>query len=224
MFKIDEQTGAILLILGVAFFVLGYLWLIVRAFRTRIVWGLAATFLPPLGGIVFALTHLRKAWPPLLMVLIGILFGASPYALNYFFPPVKAPIENVTTGETDLTITGMPNYDYAALKDKSTLTVLQMANADVTDATLEYLKPMDKLKRLDLSDSQITDKGLEILAALPALEDLKLSRTKVTDDGIQKLLNTAKVLNAITLTGTEVKTATLRNWKNAKPEERKYIK
>jgi hypothetical protein len=222
--KLDEQTGAILLILGVVFFFAGYLWLLVRAFRTRIVWGVIAFFLPIVGGLAFILTHFRKCVGPLVLLGLGLIFGGSPYALNALFPPVLAPVENVTTGEKDLTLTGLANYDYATLKEKHHLTVLQMGNPDVTDTTLEFLKAMEHLKRLDLNDTQITDAGLQILASLPALEDLKLSRTKVTDEGIKKFLATAKALNAITVTGTSVKTATLRDWKNAQPDQRKYVK
>lgn len=222
--KLDEQTGAILLILGLALLIAGYIWLLVLAFRTRIVWGVIAFFLPFVGGLAFILTHFRKCVGPLVLLGLGLVFGGSPYALNALFPPVKAPVENVTTGEKDLTLTGLANYDYSALKEKPHLTILQMGNPDVTDATLEFLKSMEHLKRLDLNDTQITDAGLEILGSLPALEDLKLSRTKVTDEGIKKFLTQAKVLNAITLTGTGVKTATLRDWKNARPDQRKYVK
>jgi len=225
MLQLDEQTGAIILIVGMALCALGYLWLVFRAFGTSWAWGLVTLLLAPLGGgVVYAVTHLRKALGPILVVLLGLATGASPYALNKLFPPQLVVAEGITTGETDLTVTGMPNYDYAQLKQKTDLTVLQMANPEVTDAILAFLAPMSQLKRLDLSDTQITDSGLEILAALPALEDLKLARTQVSDEGIKKFLSQAKALNAITLTGTQVKTATLRDWKNARPNERKYVK
>ena len=48
--------------------------------------------------------------------------------------------------------------------------MLQMANPDVTDRTLESLKGMKALKELDLNDTQVTDAGLDILSDLPALE------------------------------------------------------
>ena len=222
--NLDERTGLYILIAGFALLVAGYLWLVARAFRTRTLWGFVAILLAPVGGLVFAVAHFRKAILPLGVMLLGALATASPFALNKLFPPAIAPIENRTTGETDLTLTGMANFDYATLNDKPTLTVLQMANADVTDATLEYLKPMAKLRRLDLSGSAVTDAGLERLAGLPALEDVKLSRTKVTDAGIKAFLAASPGLKEITLTGTDVKTATLREWKNAKPDERKYVK
>lgn len=225
MIQIDEQTGLIILALGLFFAISGYFWLVIRAKQTGWVWFLVSTLLAPLGGgIVFAAVHFRKVIGPVAFIVAGLLIGASPIAINKLFPPVKAPIESVTTGEVDLTLTGLKDYDYSQLQEKPGLTVLQMANPEVTDEIVEWLRPMKSLKRLDLSDSQITEKALAILAELPALEDLKLSRTKIGDEAIQDFLKKAPALKEITLSGTQVKTSTLRTWKNAKPEERRYVK
>ena len=69
------------------------------------------------------------------------------------------------------------------MKLKQEVTVLQLANPDVTDATLESLRDMKVLRELDLNGSQITDAGLEILKGLPALASLRIARTKITDKG-----------------------------------------
>lgn len=222
--QLDEQTGVLILAVGLGLVAIGYLWLVVRAFGTRLWWGLVAFLLAPVGGIVYALVHARRAiWPGIVM-LVGALTAASPVALNKLFPPIIAPIQNVTTGETDLTVTGQKDFDYSTLAAKTDLTVLQMANPDVTDATLDSLKGMSKLKRLDLSDTAITDAGLAVLGTLPALEDVKLARTKITDAGMKKLLADAKSLKEIDARGTTVATGTLRDWKNADKDARKYLK
>lgn len=222
--QLSEQTGFLILVAGLACAILGYLWLVVRAFRTHAGWGLAALLLPPVGGAAFALSHARRVAGPIALLIAGILITASPIAINRFMPVKKEEIKNVTAGETDLTITGMAGYDYATLRDKTDLTVLQMANPDVTDAHVENLRGLGKLKRLDLSDTAVTDAAIPVLAALPALEDVKLARTKVSDAGVKRLLAEAKRLRAIDVRGTEVKSATLRDWKNADKDHRAYLK
>jgi hypothetical protein len=222
--QLSEQTGFLILVVGLVLIGMGYLWLIVRAFRTSMWWGLAALFLAPLGGLIYAVAHMRRALAPAAVALVGLLVAASPIAINHLVPVKKEEIKNVTTGEKDLTITGMTGYDYASLRAKTDLTVLQMANPDVTDAEVEHLRGLTHLKRLDLSDTAITDAAVPVLASLPALEDVKLARTKVTDAGVKKLLAEAKRLRAIDARGTDVKTATLRDWKNADTEHRSYLK
>ena len=67
--------------------------------------------------------------------------------------------------------------------------VLQMANEDVTDATLKHLSGMKSLRELDLAGSKIGDAGLAQLAGLVSLEKLILSRTQITDSGLKPLLD-----------------------------------
>ena len=222
--QLSEQTGFLILVAGLVLVALGYLWLIVRAFRTHIWWGVASVLLAPVAGLVFAAAHFRRALAPLAVVLVGGLVVASPIAINRLVPAKQEEVKNVTTGETDLTVTGMSGYDYPSVRTKTDLTVLQMANADVTDADVEHLRGLVKIRRLDLSDTAVTDASLPLLASLPALEDVKLARTKVTDDGVKKLLADAKQLKAIDARGTSVKTATLRDWKNADKDNRNYLK
>lgn len=222
--QLTEQTGFFILVGGLVLVAVGYLLLVVRAFCTSTWWGLAALLFAPLGGLIYAGAHWRRALFPLAVVLLGGLVAASPIVINRLVPVKKEEIKNVTTGETDLTVTGLTGYDYASLRTKTDLTVLQMANPDVTDATVEHLRGLTHLKRLDLSDTAITDASLPLLSALPALEDVKLARTKVTDDGVKKLLAEAKRLRAIDVRGTDVKTATLRDWKNADKDNRNYLK
>ena len=222
--QLTEQTGFIILVVGVGLVAVGYLWLVVRAFRTGTWWGSATVLLAPIGVPVYAGAHWRRALLPVAVALVGGLVAASPIVINRLVPAKKEEIKNVTPGETDLTVTGLTGYDYASLRSKTDLTVLQMANSDVTDATVEHLQGLANLKRLDLSDTAVTDASIPLLAALPALEDVKLARTKVTDAGVKKLLAEAKRLRAIDVRGTDAKTATLRDWKNADKDNRNYLK
>jgi hypothetical protein len=75
-------------------------------------------------------------------------------------------------------LTGLKDFDYAALTSRRDTAVLQMANEDLTDHTLQYLKGMTHLHSLDVSGTQITDEGLRVLAELPRLRELRLARTK----------------------------------------------
>jgi hypothetical protein len=101
--------------------------------------------------------------------------------------------------------------------------VVQMANDDVADQTLEYLRGMDHLYSLDLNGTGITDQGLEILAGLPALRELRLARTRITDEGFKKFLADKESLLKLDLTGTAIKGKTKRDWKKLRPQDREYV-
>ena len=64
------------------------------------------------------------------------------------------------------------------------MAVLQMANPDVTDQSLESLREMKALRELDLNGSQVTDAGLEILKELPALASLRLAQDEDHGQGL----------------------------------------
>ena len=88
--------------------------------------------------------------------------------------------------------------------------MLQMANPDVTDQTLESLKGMKVLRELDLNGTQVTDAGLEILKELPALAALRLARTKITDKGFRSALFAKESLMQLDLRETAVSHETVR--------------
>jgi hypothetical protein len=54
----------------------------------------------------------------------------------------------------------------------------------VTDAGLQSLKSLTKLRRLDLRGTSISDHGLKNLSTLTDLRELALSHTSVSDDGL----------------------------------------
>jgi hypothetical protein len=211
----SESVGLYFFFGGIGLALLGYLCLIVAAFRHHKAWGVALLLVFP--AIFFVFAHFRKAVAALLVMLLGVAVFATPYVVNRFHPPVaeEKPIET-QTGEPTLTVTGVKDFDYATLKGKTYLEVLQMANEDVTDQTLEHLKGMTKLRELDLSNTAITDEGLKILKQLPKLEILHLNRTKVTEEGIRESIFPIETLKELNLRNTKVTKKTRDEWKAAK--------
>jgi hypothetical protein len=180
-------------------------------------WGFGTLLLPPLS-LVFLLTHLRKSAVPLVLFLLaGVLF-AAPYAVNYYNAKFVGlgPREKMVDGELHITLTGWDETDYSVLEKRPEVVVLQMANPDVTDSTLEHIRGMEQLREIDLNDTKVTDEGLLILATLPHLAELRLARTKITDAGFRKHLAGKKSLLKLDLTGTAVKSKTKRDWKKAR--------
>src|SRR5436190_5994671 len=114
-----EKYALYVLALGALLGVVAHVWLIVRAFRHRKLWGWSVLLLPP-AGLLFILFHFRKAVGPVcLFVLAGVIVGA-PYSVSYYernFIPL-APYEQVIDGERRITLTGLTGFDYATLKQK----------------------------------------------------------------------------------------------------------
>ncbi len=67
---------------GLTVAAVAWLWLIVRASREGVGWGLGTLLLPP-AGLLFALRHAQRAIGPLVLFIVGILAAAAPafYAL-----------------------------------------------------------------------------------------------------------------------------------------------
>lgn len=211
---------AIAALVGVA----GFVWLIVCAFRQGKGWGFAVLLFPP-SGLLFVACHVRKAIGPIgVLLLAGLLLGA-PYAIGYYernFIPLQ-PYEQIVDGELRITLTGLTNFDYAKLKEKPQTVVLQMANPDVNDQSLEHLKGLELLRELDLNGTGITDQGLAVVATLPNLKTLRVARTKITDEGFRTHVFGKETIERLDLTSTEVKGKTKREWKKQKPAEREYV-
>jgi hypothetical protein len=213
-----EKYAFFVLLAGLVVGAVGFLWLVIAAFKVSKAWGFGVLLFPPLA-IMFVPTHFRKAAAPLVVLLIsGMLLGA-PYAVNYYQEKFKknlGPREKDVNGELHITLTGWDGTDYSILENKRATVVLQMANENVTDETLSYLRGMDQLRELDLNGTQVTDEGLSVLAALPRLEDLHLARTKISDEGFRKHLRMKGSLLKLELTGTNVNDKSKREWKKAK--------
>lgn len=220
----SETVGAAVLITGVLLSSIAWIWLLVLAFRTRLWWGLVTLFFAPMM-LIFALVFWRKTRKPSILLIAGLLVSAVPFAANALQDKFigLGKHESQVNGEWHVTVTGWDQKDYAALKLRSDVAVLQMANPDVTDQTLEILRDFTNLRELDLNDTAVTNDGLPILAALPKLQILRLARTKITDEGFQNHLAEKEALTQLDLRGTEVPAKSLRDWKNAQPG-REYLK
>lgn len=221
----SEQYGFYLLLVGAGLVVLGDLWLLIRAFKTHVLWGLAILLLPPLI-LIFVFRHFGRAARPLALMLIGGLIVGGTYGVNYYYTHFVdlGPREKIVDGELHITLTGWDGTDYGILKARPQTVVLQMANADVTDQVLENLRGMDQLRELDLNDTQVTDQGLRTLAALPRLEILRLRKTAITDQGFRDYLAEKDSLKELDLRETKVASKTLREWKEQDKDQRKFLR
>jgi hypothetical protein len=188
-----------------------------------------------LGSVAFALVVVLfvslKNWPlsrwPLRLFLVGILLGATPFAYTHLIEPIifhyfRPPYIAEVNGEIHVTLTGIPNYDYAKLTRFQDAVVLQMANPDVTDETLKLLSGFKLLKELDLNDTTVTDAGLAELRKCPRLESVRLKNTKITDTGFRAHLLDLDSLKEVDVRQTPVKSKTLRDWRMQK-EGRKFL-
>jgi hypothetical protein len=204
---------------GLAVAGLAWIWLLIRAFRQDRRWGLSSLIIPPVG-LVFAGRHPRRGGLPLALAVVCLLVAGIPALYTVYVPVDRSAREKVVNGEKHLTLTGSDPKDARDLKLKDDVTVLQMAQPDVTDESLEPLRNMKVLKELDLNGTQITDAGLEILKELPALNSLRIARTKVTDKGFRSALLKKESLMRLDVQGTGISRETIQAWRDAKPGRR----
>jgi hypothetical protein len=182
--------------------------------------GLAIVAVGCLGLIVRAFRHWRKGLAPLMLIGIGLVVTGFPPVYRLLVPIDLGPRERIVDGQRHITLTGWDRNDYTFLGSKHDVAVLQMANHDVMDQTLELLKGMNALKDLDLDNTQVTDAGLRILKDLPALNALHLRNTRITDQGFQEELARKESLQLLDLTGTQVSGETAQAWRKAKSGRR----
>lgn len=160
----------------------------------------------------------RRRWRgmllPLAVGLVGVAAIVSPAILARAVLDFDlGPREKIVDGEMHLTLTGWDRESYEVLKLRPDAVVLQMANPDVTDETLEYLLGMSKLRELDLNDTKITDVGLAILARFEKLEILRLRGTQITDDGFREHLIKLPSLKNIDVSQTAISAEVVDQWK-----------
>jgi hypothetical protein len=215
-----EEYLFYVVIAGAALIVLSVLWLVVAAFRQHILWGLAC--LVAIGMPFFLWRHWPRARGPVGLLLFGAVVLVAPFAINrvqqYFID--FGPREKMVDGELHITLTGWDRTDYSMLRARPTTVVLQMANPDVTDATLDYLADMPQLRELDLNDTKVTDAGLAKLAKIDTLTILRLKNTAITEEGFREHLMPLPGLRELDLRGTKVASATVREWRAAQPDRR----
>lgn len=213
-----EEYAFFVLLAGLIVAAVGFFWLVIAAFKVSKLWGFATLLMPPLG-IFFIFAHDCKSLAPLVVFLMSGVLLSAPYAVNYYNEKFVqlGPREKIVNGELHITLTGWDGTDYSFLEQKHDIAVLQMANPDVNDATLNYLRGMNQLRELDLNDTRVTDEGLAVVASLPKLAELRVARTKISDAGFRKYLGAKDSLLKLDLTGTQVKGKSKREWKKAKP-------
>jgi hypothetical protein len=222
----SEIVGAWLLATGTLLTMISLLWLLVAAYRTHIAWGLAGTFTFPVGVVAFGLVKFRRARRPLSLLCFGVLLGGIPFFANVVERYVwgLGERERVIDGRLHLVLTGWDRKDYSILTRKPAVVVLEMANPDVTDETLELLIDLPELRELTINDSQTTDAGLSILQKLPNLETLRIARTKITKEGVAAFVAKPPTkLKNLDVSGNQIPASVLRPWKNADPEHRRYL-
>jgi len=220
-----EQYATLAFVVGLVLIAIGIVWLIIRAFRHSPLRGLGCALFPP-ALIPFAYRQRQTLKIPLRILALGALLAGGALAagrLHGRFPPLGER-EKMVDGERHLTLTGWDRKDYALLQEKTDTTVLQMANIDVNDQTVEYLKDFSRLRELDLNTSQLTDKGLSRVAALPRLEILRIRATRVSDEGFQRFLFNKPTLHQLDARETAISAKSLREWKNQDRDKRKYLK
>ena len=202
-----------LFIAGAALFAIGFFWTVAVAFGERKVWGAGVLICPPLA-VVFPLVFPQRAWRPALLMAMGVAAFCLPSLVTRIAAVDLGPFETTENGEIQLTLTGWDRTDYSVLEGRSDLSLLQIANPDVTDETLQLLTGMTRLKELDISHTQVTDAGLESIAALPELEVLHASDVAITDDGFRRWLLPLSKLQRLNLRGTSVSSALIDQWKS----------
>lgn len=222
----SEVVGAWILLAGTLMVAIALILLVVRAFKTRLLWGIVAIATFPFGPLLFGVVHFSKARTTMILLAVGLLLSGIPFiaqrAHDAYFGLGER--ERWIDGELHLVLTGWDRPDYSILQTKTDVVVLEMGNPDVTDQSLEMLRNLTRLRELTLNDSQVTDEGFSTLRSLPNLETLRLARTKITAEGLKSFLaEPPPSLENIDVSGNQIPASALRKWRNVDPENRRYL-
>lgn len=98
------------------------------------------------------------------------------------------------------------------LRDLPELTLLNIQNEKMDDASMAQLNDLPKLATLGLSSAAIGDEGLKVLKTLPALRTLTLGGTSITDAGLATIGGLTQ-LEFLGLRGTRITDAGLAQLK-----------
>ncbi len=217
----SDSALEFILYAGILLTVIGLIWLLVTAFHRSVKRGIAVALIP-----ILAPWHVVNAWPrtigPALLLVAGLGATAFPLAYTRWKPIDLGKRVRMVDGEKHLTLTGWDRPDYAVLAEHPDCVVLQMANPDVDDATLQAVAKLESLRELDLDGTAITDAGLALLRELPRLERLRISRTTVTDAGFRDSLATIPSLRQLWCPETGILKSSLTDWKAA-GEGRRFV-
>lgn len=210
-----ERTWVLILLAGLMLVVIGYYWLTLRAIRASKWWRIG--YLPPIS-LLYLVRGPGGVAAPLVVMLAGAAAVAAPFVVTRYVQPLlpRHPWERTVDGELHVTLTGLSDFPYSSLKSRPEISVLQIANPDVDDATLGYLVDLPRLHELDLNGTNITDAGLATIGRMPALRSLRIAKTAVTDDGFREHLFDVDRIEQIDVRQTGIKSSTVRKWKAAK--------
>ncbi len=95
--------------------------------------------------------------------------------------------------EVDFRDTPVTDADLEPLARLPRLRSVLLLGTGVTDAGLQSIGKISTLENLDLRKCKVSDSGLAELSSLAKLKALKLSNTDVTDDGLQHLASLANL-------------------------------
>ncbi len=171
-------------------------------------------------GVLWCLVRLirgprNRLWIPVLAIVLGLGLMSAPAAISRQLPVDLGARERLVDGERHVTLTGWDGGSYDFLDKRPDTVVLQMANDDVTDATLAYLQGMQHLVELDLNDTGVTDRGLGALSRLSNLETLRLRGTGITDSGFREFILPHATLKRLDLRQTSISKELIDQWKAA---------
>lgn len=195
----------------------GYLWLIFKAIQLHWGWVLVS-LAAPLGPLLFALLKFRHAFRATLTLFTGVLLVTIAFVLGALDARINLGERDViVNGRRALTLTGWNETDYSLLRATPDAAVLQLANPDVTDGTLEYIAGYRQLEELDLGRTHISDEGLRKLTGLRTLKRLRLTGTRITTEGLRDLLTAVESLKQLDVRETGVERVLLEQWRTAQP-------
>ena len=170
------------------------------------------------GGVLLLRFLVGKKWrrciTALALMLTGTLLVVGPAVYSRSLEVDLGPRDAKVNGERHLTLTGWNGENYGFLASQSDVVVLQMANSDVNDQTLQLLSNMKHLRELDLNDTAVTDRGLVILGELTSLQTLRLRGTRITDEGFQDHLIEHPKLLQLDLRNTQLSDDLVTRWKS----------
>jgi hypothetical protein len=81
----------------------------------------------------------------------------------------------------------LADEDFACLEGLEYLDALDLSDTHLTDAGLEHLKRLPKLRELIVRGTQLTDAAVRTLKQMPALVHVDIEGTRITADGRRAL-------------------------------------
>lgn len=94
---------------------------------------------------------------------------------------------------------------------------LILANLEIGDQHIKYLRNLKGLTKLDVSSTDITDSGLaQLITMFPAVQNTSLARTRITAKSLPAIASGWKSLNKLVLSGVKLGPNSLRFLKDLK--------